>query len=46
LEKLQDARAVHPVQDGTRILHLDPRYYSAEFGLMTEPVNPMESLTP
>jgi CRISPR-associated endonuclease/helicase Cas3 len=44
LAKLQDARAVHAVQEGTRILHLDPRYYSAEFGLMTEPVNPLENL--
>lgn len=44
LEKLQDAGAVHPVQEGTRILHLDSRYYSAEFGLVTEPVNPMEVL--
>lgn len=44
LEKLKDAGAVHPVQDGTRILHLDPRYYSAEFGLVTEPVNSMEVL--
>ncbi len=44
LEKLQDAHAVHTVQEGTRILHLDPRYYSAEFGLMIEPVNPMENL--
>lgn len=44
LEKLQDAGAVHPVQEGTQILHLDPRYYSAEFGLVTEPVNPMEVL--
>lgn len=44
LAKLQDAGAVHPVQDGTQILHLDPRYYSPEFGLVTEPINPMETL--
>jgi CRISPR-associated endonuclease/helicase Cas3 len=44
LEKLQDAGALHPVQEGTRILHLDARYYSAAFGLVTEPVNPMEAL--
>jgi CRISPR-associated endonuclease/helicase Cas3 len=44
LDNLHDSRAVHPVQEGTRILHLDPRYYSSEFGLMTEPVNPMENL--
>lgn len=45
LEKLQKAGAVYPVQQGTGILHLDPRYYSAEFGLVTEPVNLMEALT-
>lgn len=44
LEKLQKAGAVHPVQQGTGILHLDPRYYSAEFGLATEPVHLMEAL--
>jgi CRISPR-associated endonuclease/helicase Cas3 len=44
LEKLQKASAVHPIQQGTGILHLDPRYYSAEFGLVTEPVNLMEAL--
>lgn len=46
LKKLQEAEAVHPVQAGTQILHLDPRYYSAEFGLSTEPVNLMEALAP
>lgn len=44
LAKLQEAGAVTCVQEGTRILHLDPRYYSAEFGLVTEPVNLMEAL--
>jgi len=44
LAKLQEAGAVHPVQEGTRILHLDPRYYSAEFGLVTEPIDIMETL--
>lgn len=44
LSALMDAQAVHPVQDGTDILHLDPRYYSPEFGLVTEPVQPMEVL--
>ncbi len=44
LAKLQEARAVHPVQEGAGILHLDPRYYSFEFGLVTEPIMPMEAL--
>lgn len=44
LDQLQHAGAVHQVQDGTRILHLDSRYYSSEFGLMTEHVNLMENL--
>ena len=44
LSALADAQAVHPVQDGTDILHLDPRYYSPEFGLATEAVQPMEAL--
>lgn len=45
LEKLQAARAVHPVQEGVGILYLLPSYYSVDFGLMTEPVNPMEVLS-
>jgi CRISPR-associated endonuclease/helicase Cas3 len=44
LSALMDAQAVHPVQEGTDILHLDPRYYSPEFGLSTEPVQLMETL--
>lgn len=44
LAKLQEVGAVHPVQEGTQILHLDPRYYSAEFGLVTEALGPMEIL--
>lgn len=44
LDALLDARAVHPVQDGTDILHLDSRYYSPEFGLTNEPVGTMEVL--
>ncbi len=44
LAKLQEAGAVHPVQEGAGILHLDPRYYSFEFGLVTEPIGPMETL--
>ena len=44
LARLQEARAVHPVQEGAGILHLDPRYYSFEFGLVTEPIMFMEAL--
>lgn len=44
LSALLDAGAVHPVQDGTDILYLDPRYYSPEFGLTNEPVGTMEVL--
>lgn len=46
LSALMKAQAVHPVQDGTDILHLDPRYYSPEFGLVAEPVQLMEALIP
>lgn len=46
LEKLQQVSAVYPVQEGTRVLHLDPRYYSTEFGLAIDPVNLMEALIP
>lgn len=43
LEKLQDAGAIHPIQDGVDILYLsDSRYYSQEFGLTTEPTGNME----
>jgi CRISPR-associated endonuclease/helicase Cas3 len=42
LSKLEKAGAIHPIQDGTQIFHLDPRYYSPEFGLLTEPVGKME----
>jgi len=44
LAALQRAQAVYPVQEGIDILHLDPRYYSAEFGLVSEPLGPMETL--
>ena len=46
LSALMAAQAVHPVQDGTDILHLDPRHYSPEFGLVAEPVQLMEALIP
>lgn len=44
LRKLQQAQAVHEVKPDTRILCLDERYYSALFGLATEPVSMMEPL--
>jgi CRISPR-associated endonuclease/helicase Cas3 len=46
LSALMDAKAVHPVQDGADILHLDPRYYSPEFGLVAAPIQLMEALIP
>jgi CRISPR-associated endonuclease/helicase Cas3 len=33
LERLQQARAVHEVQEGTGILFLDEKYYSNDYGL-------------
>lgn len=44
LRKLHDAGALHEVKPDTRILCLDERYYSALFGLSTEPVSMMETL--
>lgn len=46
LAKLQNAGAIFPVQEGTTILHLDPRYYSPDFGLVTEPIGLMEVYCP
>ncbi len=43
LAKLQSAGAIYPVQKGTAILHLDSRYYSPEFGLVTESIGLMET---
>ena len=45
LEKLQAARALDVAEEGKlRILCLDSRYYSPQFGLATEPVSLMEFL--
>ncbi len=44
LEKLQKAGAVREAKPDTRILILDPCYYSSQFGLSTEPVSTMETL--
>lgn len=44
LRKLNDAGALHEVKPDARILCVDERYYSALFGLATEPVSIMEPL--
>lgn len=44
LRKLKEAGAVHEVKPDTRILCLDPRYYSSRFGLSSDPVATMETL--
>lgn len=44
LKKLNDAGALHEVKPDARTLCLDERYYSALFGLATEPVSLMEPL--
>lgn len=44
LKKLNDAGALYEVKPDARILCLDGRYYSALFGLATEPVSLMEPL--
>jgi len=42
LLRLQAQTALREVQKGTGILHLDSRFYDAEFGLSEAPVTPME----
>jgi CRISPR-associated endonuclease/helicase Cas3 len=42
LEKLQEAAAVRECQEGTGILYLDEKYYSADFGLNVEGTEEME----
>lgn len=44
LEKLKQAGAIKEAKPETRILTLDPRYYSPQFGLSTEPVSTMEAI--
>ena len=43
LRQLKEANAVHVVKPDTRILCLDPQYYSPRFGLSTRPVALMEA---
>lgn len=42
--KLSEAGALREIKEGIRIYSLDPRYYSKQFGLATEPVSLMETL--
>lgn len=42
LNELQRTHAVHEVQEGTGILHLDERWYSDDFGLNIEGTEAME----
>lgn len=44
LEKLRQTGAVREAKPDTRILILDPCYYSPQYGLSTEPVSMMETL--
>lgn len=43
-DKLSKAGALHAIKEGVCIFSLDPRYYSKQFGLATEPVSLMETL--
>ena len=42
LERLQDTGAVRECQEGTGVLYLDEKYYSADFGLNVEGTEQME----
>jgi CRISPR-associated endonuclease/helicase Cas3 len=42
LDRLQQAHAVHEVQEGTGILYLEEKYYSEDFGLNVEGTEEME----
>jgi CRISPR-associated endonuclease/helicase Cas3 len=44
LERLKQAGAIREAKPEARILTLDPRYYSPEFGLSTEPVSTLETI--
>jgi CRISPR-associated endonuclease/helicase Cas3 len=43
LERLQRARALHEVQEGTGILYLEDKYYSDDFGLNEAGTEAMET---
>ncbi|MCP4682292.1 MAG: CRISPR-associated helicase Cas3' [Desulfobacterales bacterium] len=42
-QRLKDAQAIRPVQEGEEIYFLDERYYSKDFGLYTEEVSYMST---
>ena len=42
-KKLRENNAIHEIQPGLGIYHLDKRYYSADFGLSDQPVALMEN---
>ena len=42
-KKLQENNAIHEIQPGLGIYHLNERYYSADFGLSDQPVALMEN---
>ena len=44
MRKLQDAGAIHEVQEGVGIYYLDEQYYSHEFGWGEKPVSNMNTL--
>lgn len=43
-DKLVERQAIHAIQDGEGIYHLDGRYYSENFGVSTEVVAEMDTL--
>jgi len=43
LQQLQNDGAVYEIQKGIQILYLDPRYYSGDFGLVTEALDNSET---
>lgn len=44
LRKLRDCRCIHEVQEGSGIMYLDGQYYSDDFGVSVEKVEPMKLL--
>lgn len=44
LQRLEEAGAVHEVQEGSGVPYLETQYYSKEFGLSESPVTEMEVL--
>jgi CRISPR-associated endonuclease/helicase Cas3 len=44
LDRLDQAAAVHRIQEDVDILYVDKRYYSGEYGLTTDPIANMETM--